>query len=108
MKSFLFHTLNNLIIDHYRRKRSQSLDALLERGFDPGCDDTERLVDTLDGQTAQQMIRALPMLYQRVMHLRHTDDQSISEIALETGLSRSAVGVRLHRGLALLRIRATH
>jgi len=35
-KAFLYHVMNNLIIDYYRKSKSSSLDVLLDDGFDPG------------------------------------------------------------------------
>src|SRR5687768_7540986 len=32
MKSFLYHILNNLVVDEYRKKRTVSLDMLEEKG----------------------------------------------------------------------------
>ena len=33
MKAFLFHVLNNLIVDEYRKKKPVSLDILTEKGL---------------------------------------------------------------------------
>ena len=41
MKAFLYHILNNLIIDQYRKHKTSSLDILLEKGFEPSTNDTE-------------------------------------------------------------------
>lgn len=35
MKSFLYHILNNLIVDEYRKRKTSSLDVLLEKGYEP-------------------------------------------------------------------------
>src|SRR3989344_9214854 len=35
MKAFLYHILNNLIVDEYRKRKNSSLDALTEKGFEP-------------------------------------------------------------------------
>ena len=35
MKAFLYHVLNNLIVDEYRKRKTTSLDVLLEKGFEP-------------------------------------------------------------------------
>ena len=40
MKAFLYHVLNNLIIDEYRKKKTTSLDSLLEQGFEIKEDNT--------------------------------------------------------------------
>jgi RNA polymerase sigma factor (sigma-70 family) len=103
MKPFLYHVLNCLIIDEYRKKKSVSLDVLLEAGFEPGADDFERIVDTLDGKAAVALIMTLPVAYQKIMSLRYIDDLSLSEIAIETGLTKNLVAVKTHRGMEKLR-----
>src|ERR1035438_7381264 len=52
MKSFLYHTLNNLVVDQYRKRKSASLDVLLEKGYEPSADPRESLVNILDGKGA--------------------------------------------------------
>ena len=104
MKPFLYHVLNCLIIDEYRKKKSTSLDVLLDKGFEPGNDDFGRAVDMLDGTVAVTLIKALPMAYQKIMTLRYIDDLSLSEIALETGLTKNSVAVKTHRGMEKLRM----
>jgi len=103
MKSFLYHILNQLIIDEYRKRKISSLDVLLEKGFEPGFDHSERTVDTLDGKAAMLLIQYLPLKYKNVMHMRYVQDLSIKEISLLTGQSRNTVAVQAHRGLAKLR-----
>ncbi len=103
MKPFLYHVLNCLIIDEYRKKKSVSLDVLLESGFEPGTDDLDRTIDMLDGQAAVALITTLPVAYQKIMSLRYIDDLSLSEIAVETGLTKNLVAVKTHRGMEKLR-----
>ena len=52
MKAFLYHILNNLIVDEYRKRKTVSLDKLLENGFEPSTASSGRLIDVLDGKTA--------------------------------------------------------
>lgn len=103
MEAFLYHILKALIIDEYRKKKPTSLDLLLDQGFDPTTDDTHRLVDLLDGKQAATLIAKLPVIYQRVMHLRYMQDLSLKEIALITGQTKNAVAVQSHRGLEKLK-----
>ena len=35
MKAFLYHVLDNLIVDQYRKHKTSSLDFLIEKGFEP-------------------------------------------------------------------------
>ncbi len=103
MKSFLYHVLNNLIVDEYRKHKTASLDVLIEKGFDPGAEHTEHLFDALDGKSALLLIQRLPVTYQKVMRMRHVQDLSLAEMALITGQSKSTIAVQLHRGLAKLK-----
>ncbi|PIR89307.1 MAG: hypothetical protein COU07_00190 [Candidatus Harrisonbacteria bacterium CG10_big_fil_rev_8_21_14_0_10_40_38] len=103
MKSFLYHILNQLIIDEYRRRKTSSLDVLREKGFEPSFDHTKSMVNTFDGKKAILLIQHLPEKYNKIMHMRYTQDLSIKEIALITGQSRNAVAVQAYRGLKKLR-----
>lgn len=103
MKPFLYHVLNCLIIDEYRKKKSVSLDVLCESGFEPGNDDFERVANVIDGKAAVALITALPLAYQKIMSLRYVDDLSLSEIAVETGLTKNSIAVKTHRGMEKLR-----
>jgi len=57
MKAFLYHVLKNLIVDQYRKPKTVSLDALLEKGFEARVGDPERLVNIIDGKTALALIK---------------------------------------------------
>lgn len=105
MKAFLYHVLNNLIIDEYRKHKTISLDNLLEKGFEPKIDDSsKRLMNILDGKAAMIFIERLPDMYKKVMRMRYIQELSISEISLITGQSKNAITVQLHRGLEKLRV----
>ncbi len=103
MKPFLYHILNQLIIDEYRKRKTSSLDTLLEKGFEPGFDHSEHIINTLDGKVAIVLIKYLPEKYKKVMQLRYEQHLSLKEIATLTGQSRNVVAVQVHRGLAKLR-----
>jgi RNA polymerase sigma-70 factor, ECF subfamily len=104
MKSFLYHVLKDLIIDEYRKRKSSSLDALMEKGFEPGEDNSERLMNVLDGKRAISLISRLPEKYQKIMKMRYVQDLPLKEISLITGQSTKTLAVQLHRGLAKLRV----
>lgn len=103
MKSFLYHILNNLIVDEYRKHSTSSLDVLLEKGYEPSTDYSDRLVDALDGKAALVLILRLPEKYQKVMRMRYTQNLSLAEMALITGQSKNSMAVQLHRGLIKLK-----
>lgn len=103
MKAFLYHVLNNLIIDEYRKKNTTSLDILLEKGFQPSTSDVRQLFNYLDGKTVLVLIQRLPKTYQKVMRMRYMEELSLEEISLVTGQSKKTIAVQLHRGLKKLR-----
>jgi RNA polymerase sigma-70 factor, ECF subfamily len=104
MRAFLYHVLNGLIIDEYRKRKTLSLDALLSKGFEPHVDDRERLINKMDGKMAMLMIESLPEPYKRVMRLRYKQDMTLPEISLLTGRTKGTVTVQIHRGLAKLKV----
>ena len=103
MKAFLYHILNNLIIDQYRKHKTISLDGLIEEGFEPSIDHTERLFNFLDGKKAILLIKRLALIYQKVMHMRYVQDLSLKEISSITGQSKNTIAVQTHRGLGELK-----
>jgi RNA polymerase sigma-70 factor (ECF subfamily) len=103
MKAFLYHILNNLIIDQYRKHKTNSLDAMVENGFDPSSEETDNIVNTLDAKALVILIKHLPLTYRKVMRMRYVQDMSLSEIALQTGQSANSIAVQSHRGLCKLR-----
>lgn len=103
MRAFLYHVLNNLIVDEYRKRKTVSLDILLEKGFDPTEDESARVSNILDGKAAALLINELPEKYRKVMRMKYIQDFSIQEISLITGQSKNTTTVQLHRGLKKLK-----
>ncbi len=104
MKAFLYHVLNNLIVDEYRKRKTTSLDLLLEKGFEPSTGDSSRLLDVLDGKSAMLLIQRLPATYQKVMKMKYVQDLSLEEMSLITGQSKNSIAVQVHRGLEKLKL----
>ena len=104
MRAFLYHVLNNLIVDEYRKRKTVSLDVMLEKGFEPGDDHTERLLNALDGKAALILIQRLPERYQKVMRMKYVQLLSLNEMSLITGQSRNSMAVQAHRGLEKLKL----
>jgi len=105
MKAFLYHILNNLIIDEYRKHKAISLDVLLEKGFEePNTGRVSRLFNVLDGKTAALLIFKLPPKYQKIIRMKYIQDLSLEEMSLITGQSKKTLAVQLHRGLEKLKL----
>lgn len=104
MKAFLYHVLNNLIVDEYRKRKNLSLDDLMEKGFEPSTGDIESDADILDRKTVLFMIERLPEKYKKVMRMRYLQDLTLKEISLIMGSSKNSIAVQIHRGLAMLKL----
>ncbi|MDO8742170.1 MAG: RNA polymerase sigma factor [bacterium] len=102
-KAFLYHILNNLIVDEYRKRKTISLDGLLEKGFAPRANGPESSSDMGDSRTALLLLEQLPERYKKVLHLRYVQGLSLKEISLITGQSKNVIAVQVHRGLAKIR-----
>jgi RNA polymerase sigma-70 factor (ECF subfamily) len=63
MRAFLFRTMNNMVVDHYRRKKSVSLDALSEEGFDPEALEGINANDRMEGAKALKLLDNIPSQY---------------------------------------------
>ncbi len=103
MKAFLYRVAGNLVIDYRRKKKSDSLDDLMEEGFDVEHDERERLTDMFDAKQLMELLNELTDTYKNVIIMRFIDDLSIKEIAEATGESENAISVRIHRGTEKLR-----
>lgn len=110
-KAFLFRVLNNLIIDEYRRSKSESLDKKLEDNpaiesmFAEGSVwEVEEEMDERDALSKVRAgIEALSEDYRTVVTLRYVEGFSPKEIARMLGSTENAVSVRIHRGVAKLK-----
>lgn len=102
VRGFLYQIARNLIIDHYRKKKSESLDALSEMGFDPPTEEHEEK-DYFQIEHALKQVDALEEKYREVITLRYAQDMSIKEIANLLGEQENTVSVRIHRALEKLK-----
>jgi RNA polymerase sigma-70 factor, ECF subfamily len=113
-RPFLYRILNNLVIDEYRKRKTQSLDALLEENPERAVavegellrDDVDALeaaIVRFDSERAINALSELPESYRVVIVLRYVDGFSPGEIAEHLGESENAVSVRIHRALKKLR-----
>ncbi|MFZ3011949.1 MAG: RNA polymerase sigma factor [Minisyncoccia bacterium] len=98
MKAFLYHVLDNLIVDQYRKHKTSSLELLMEKGFEPVAEE-EHLINLLDGKKALLLIARIPKKYQKIMRMRYVQDLTLKEMSLITGQSKNTISVQAHRGL---------
>ncbi len=97
MKAFLYHILNNLIIDQYRKHKSLSLDALHEKGFDQGTGNPYTLSNFMDEKEVRLLVERLPKPHQQLINMKYKDDLSLEEMSSLTGTAKNTLAVRFCR-----------
>ena len=103
-KPFLFRTAYNLVVDTYRKKKSVSLDQLIDdHDFAIVDEEASKAIDTVELRRVRAAIDEMDETYRDVLLLRFTEDLPPREIAKILGLSENVVSVRLHRGIKHLR-----
>ena len=103
MRAFLYHALNGLIIDEYRKKKAISLDLLTERGLELEAINSENIYNIIDGKTLAALIKKLPAKYRIMITMRFMKELSLKEMSTATHQSQNAVSVQIHRGLIMLK-----
>lgn len=111
-RSFLYRVLNNLIIDEYRKHKTQSLDAMLEDEstrvnveatlLRDETDVFEEAVVRFDSTRAVAALDGLGEQHKTVLVMRYIDGLSPREIAEALGESENTISVRIHRSIKKL------
>ncbi len=108
IRAFLYRTLNNRIIDSYRKKQSESLDNLINEGYDIGFDDRQKMEDLLMGESVWSKVTQMDKNHIEILTLRYMNDLSIKEIAQMLEQSENSVSVKIHRALEKLKEKLEH
>ena len=103
MRAFLYHVLNRLIIDEYRKKKTVSLDLLTEDGLELEAINSEDIFNVIDGRALVSLIQKLPDKYRVAITMRYTQELSLKEMSAITRKSQNTVSMQVHRGLTKLR-----
>lgn len=106
-RAFLFTIARHLVIDWYRKKKSFSLEKMIdseEIGYDLPDETT---IDNIDfgaeGRYLLAKINELNPTHRDPVYLRFVEDLSPQEIGKILGISANATSVRINRGLLELR-----
>ena len=103
IRAFLYRVANNLIVDGARKKKSSSLDALMEDdGFEVRDESIRDFADVPAAREAVAMLKSLDEIYRTAITMRFIDEMSPREIAQTLGVSENVVSVRIHRGIERL------
>lgn len=103
-KAFLYRSATNAIIDYRRKKKTVSLDSMIEEGYDQIGEGApmKNHEQIFDAKNAMKILDQIGEKYRDVLMLRYIDDLSIAEIAKALDETENNVSVRIHRGLEKL------
>jgi len=103
VRAFLYRVANNLIVDASRKKRSSSLDRMMEDdGFEVKDEMAKDPAEIPQMREAVALLKSLDEIYRTAITMRFIEEMSPREIARELGVSENVVSVRIHRGLERL------
>ena len=106
-KAFLFKTTRNTIIDHYRKKQSQSLDDLLDNGYEYSSDEdiSHNTSVDIDYKKVVKSLKDLDLESQELIYMRYVDNMNLTEISEIIGQKENTISVKIHRILEKLKQR---
>jgi RNA polymerase sigma-70 factor (ECF subfamily) len=105
-RAFLFTVAKRLIIDWYRKKKSISLDKMIddENSYDISDEKDKNIIGLeAEGRFLQEKIGELSESYRDAVYFRFVEDLSPEEIGKILDISTNAASVRINRGIQELR-----
>ena len=102
MRALLFKIAGNTVVDWYRKRKVQSLEALMENGYDP-----IDLSASADGHSEMQSIltsvEKLSVEDKQLVVWHYVEGLTAGEIANTLKQKKSNVAVRIHRAVGRLK-----
>lgn len=102
MRAFLYRIADNLVIDWYRRRKPESLDALMDEGFEP-TEGKNRIEEEAEVALALAKLAKLDERDREIITLRFVEGFSPREIGEILGQHENTISVRLYRALKRFR-----
>ncbi len=105
LRAFLYKVANNLVIDHSRKRKEDSLEKVLAAApqLEPSYSGTAELETAVAYQEAMEVIQSLPPDERDILIMRFVDDLDPREIAEILGITANNASVKINRALTLLR-----
>lgn len=98
LKAFFYKVAKNLIIDHRRKKKAHSLEAITETGIDfESEDEEERATENSDKEFVVTKLEKLDPEDREILSMRYINEMSIREISNALDMTPNNVSVKIHR-----------
>ncbi len=104
-RAFLYRVANNLIIDHARKKKEESLDALLEESdaYEPAYEGHKQIEKNILIGEVKEAMENLSDSDRGLLIKRYVDDLDPKEIAEILQTNANNVSVKIHRAIKTLK-----
>lgn len=99
IRALVYRIANNIIIDGVRKKKSISLNQIMEKGFAPKTDPREKTENYFMGKDIINLVKSLDEKYRDVILMKYVEDLSTKEISMALNETENNIYVRLNRGL---------
>lgn len=102
IRALLYKIAGNTVVSWYRKRKSHSLDSLMELGFDPV--DLETSTDKwAEMQTVLTQVEKLSVEEQRLVVWHYVEGLTAGEIANTLKQKKGTISVKIHRAVVRLR-----
>ena len=104
MRAYLYRVARNRVIDHYRKHKTQSLDAIQESGVDFGDERGAVIAEAqMEASHVLRLLDKVDQKYREPVLLRYMEGMGTKEVAEILGETEGNASVLVHRGLEQLK-----
>ena len=100
-RALLYTIARNAITDYYRKKKSDSLESLVDTGHEPSV--PARAETDAEYEHVLSAIQKLEEPYKEVVYLRYVEELPPRDIAIALGEPVNVISIRITRGMKKLR-----
>lgn len=103
MRPLLYRVAANLVIDYYRKKKTDSLDILTQAGFEARDTTSQTPQQKSEVTELYAKLEKLEPKYKDILILRFINDLPVKEIAEIYDEHENTISVRIHRAVEKLK-----
>ena len=103
IRALLYRIATNIIIDESKKKKSSSLDKIMEDGFAPFTDSRQKTQDHFTSQEIIVIVKTLDEKYRNVIMMKYVEELTTEEIAFALDETENNVYVMISRGLKIVK-----
>ena len=102
VRALLYKIAGNAVIDWYRKRKGESLENLMEAGFDP-VDVNARTDKKAEIQSVLNTMEELALEDQQLIALHYVEGMSSEEISQILRQNKNTISVKIHRAVGKLK-----